>query len=48
MNALNDIGNVTTGDMDEGCDDAGMEAVAYLCEIVSWSFVGKSISFNIS
>jgi hypothetical protein len=28
MNALNDIGNVTTGYMDEGCDDDSMEAVA--------------------
>ncbi len=28
MHALNDIGNVTTGDTDEGCDDDGMKALA--------------------
>jgi hypothetical protein len=28
MHALNDIGNVTTGDMDEGCNDECMEVVA--------------------
>jgi hypothetical protein len=26
-------------------DDEGMEAVAYLCGIVGWCFVGKNVSF---
>jgi hypothetical protein len=42
MHASNDIGNVTTGDINEGCDYEGMEAV---CKIVSWSIVWKSVSF---
>ncbi len=47
MHALKDIDveNVTTGDMDKGSDDEGMEAVAQLCGIVSWCFTGKNVSF---